>query len=95
MKASVWIDRVKAAKGFESDYKAAKELGLSRATVSLYRSKSSTLDEDTAVKVALALDVNPVVILADQAMERAKSEPAKKAWQEVLDKLGASQLYIM
>ena len=95
MKAAVWIDRVKTAKGIESDYAAAKTLGISRAVVSSYRGAIPTMDEDTAVKVALALDVNPVVILADQAMERSKSEPAKKAWKEVLEKLGASQLYIM
>jgi hypothetical protein len=95
MKAAVWIDRVKSAKGWESDYRVAKELGTSRAVVSSYRAKTPTMDEEMAFKVALALDVDPVVILADQAMERAKSEPAKKAWKEVLDKLGASQLYIM
>ncbi len=96
MKASLWIDRAKSVKGWESDYRAAKELGMTRGGMSQIRTgDSATLGEDTALKVALALNVDPVVVLADQAMERAKSEPAKKAWKEVLEKLGGSQLYIM
>lgn len=95
MKAAVWIDRVKSSKGWESDYRTAKELGCKPHTISMYRSNETLMDETIALKVALALGVEPIVILADQAMERAKSEPAKKAWKEVLEKLGASQLYIM
>ena len=95
MKAAVWIDRVKSANGWESDYRTAKELGCKPHTISMYRSNETLMDESIALKVALALHVDPVVILADQAMERAKSEEAKKAWAGVLDKLGASQLYIM
>ncbi len=96
MKASAWIDRVKTAKGWESDYRAAKELGFSPNTISSYRrGKSITFDENSAVKVADILGIDPIVVLADQAMEHAKSEPAKKAWATALEKLGASQLYIM
>lgn len=96
MKAAEWLDRAKSVKHWESDYRAAKELGLTRGGISQIRTGTTpTLSEETAVKVALALDVDPFVILADQAMERAKSEPAKKAWATALEKLGASQLYIM
>ena len=47
MKAADWIDRLKEVRGWDSDYRAAKELGLNRATVSLYRTKQSTFDEET------------------------------------------------
>lgn len=88
MKAAVWIDRVKVVKGLESDYAVAKALGLSRATVSNYRVRTPTLDEDTALKVAHALDLNPAIVLADQAMERARDAEARSAWGMVLDRLG-------
>jgi len=95
MKAAAWIDRIKVTKNISSDYAAAKYLGLSQSSIVTMRRRHSTLDDDSALKVALALDIEPVIVLADQAMERAKSEEAKKAWTGVLDKLGASQLYIM
>lgn len=88
MKAADWIDRVKSTHGWESDYRVAKELGLSRATVSSYRSRTPTLDEDSAVKVAHALGIDPVLILADQALERAKNEEARSAWAVALQRLG-------
>lgn len=74
MKAGNWIDQVKDAKGLPSDYAAAKELGLSRFTVSGYRQRpDATLDEEIAFKVAKALNVNPVGIIIDQVAERSKN----------------------
>ncbi|MBB1073625.1 helix-turn-helix domain-containing protein [Rhodoferax sp. 4810] len=96
MKAAQWIDRVKALRGWDSDYRVAKELGLGRQTISTYRSKTSnTMDEDTAVKVAAALGTNPAIILADQAMERAKNEDAKSAWGSILERLGGAAAMVL
>ena len=96
MKASAWIDRVKTAKNLPSDYAAAKELGLSRFTVSGYRKRpDATLDEDISVKIANLLNMSPAFILADQSMERAKSEEAKTAWVAILEKLGGVAVSVL
>lgn len=76
MKAAEWIDKVKVARGWASDYRAAKELGLSRQTVSGYRSKTPTLDEESAIKVAHALGEKPEAVLLDQFAERVKDRAA-------------------
>ena len=73
MKAEDWIDKVKTAKGLTSDYSAGKTLGISRATISKYRNGTPTLDEANALKVALALDVDPAAVIIDQIAERAKN----------------------
>lgn len=74
MKAIEWIDRVKSAKGWDSDYRVAQELGMTRSNISLHRSRgNTTLDEDAAVKVASMLGVDPVGIIIDQVAERSKS----------------------
>ncbi len=88
MKASEWIDRVKVAKGLESDYRVAQELRLTRSAVSKYRSRESTLDENTALTVAQALGIDAAIVLTDQAMERAKDDDARGAWATVLQRLG-------
>lgn len=96
MKAANWIDRVKAAKGLTSDYAAAKALEITTSTVSWYRRVADkTLDEDTAVKVAHALEINPALVLADQAMERAKNEEARSAWGAVMERLGGMAVSIL
>lgn len=91
MKASEWIDRVKLARGWESDYRAAKELGLSRALVSKYRGPTSTFDEETAIKVAEALGADPAGIIIDQVAERAKNPAVQSALREAANQ----RLYIM
>lgn len=79
MKASDWIDRVKTARGWDSDYKVAKELHIHRSTVSAYRTKTPTLDEESALKVAAALGERPEAVLLDQYAERTKNPEVRSA----------------
>lgn len=87
MKAAEWIDRVKEKRGWDSDYRVAKELGLSRATVSKYRTRTPTLDEDIAVKVAQALGLNPAGIVLDQIVERTKSPEVRSTLSREVERL--------
>jgi transcriptional regulator with XRE-family HTH domain len=87
MKAAEWIDRVKVKRGWESDYRAAKELGLSRNTISNYRVKTPTLDEETAIKVAGALGMNPAGIIIDQVAERSKDAAIRSSLSKVAGEL--------
>ncbi|MCM3565943.1 hypothetical protein [Hydrogenophaga intermedia] len=88
MKAAEWIDRVKAAHGWESDYRVAKELGFRPNTISQYRAHGTTLDDAIAIKVAAALGEAPELVLIDQAAERSKSEAARSALSAALRRLG-------
>lgn len=87
MKAADWIDRIKVKNGW-SDYRVAKTLGFSANTISTYRKSGGPMDENIAIKVAHELEVNPAIVLADQAMERAKDGEARTAWNEILERLG-------
>lgn len=95
MKAAEWIDRVKSARGWDSDYRVAKELGLTRQVVSRYRNNPSTMDDEAAVKVADALGAAPEVVLLDQAIERTKSTEAKTALAGLLKRLGGAAASIL
>lgn len=91
MKASDWIDRVKKARGWDSDYRAAKELGITRSGMSLIRTgDTETLREETAIKVAEAIGERPEAVVLDQIAERVKN-PAISA---TLHKM-ANQLCIL
>jgi transcriptional regulator with XRE-family HTH domain len=87
MKAAEWIDRVKQQRGWESDYRVAKELGLSRQAVSDYRGKTISMDEDTAFKVAVALGERPEAVLLDQYAERTKNPDVRSALTEAARRL--------
>jgi len=79
MKAFEWIDRVKSARGIESDYAAAKLLGIAKQTISMYRSRESTLDENAAINVANTPGVPPTGLILDQTAERTKSPEVRAA----------------
>lgn len=88
MKSADWIDRVKAAKGWPSDYKAAQELGITRSAMSAIRTGDSvTLSEETAIKVAQALGVDPAAVLIDQLAERSKDASLSSALHRVASSL--------
>jgi hypothetical protein len=91
MKAIDWVERAKLAQGWESDYRAAQELGITRSAMSLIRSgKTRTLGEDASLNVAAALGVDAFIVLTDQAAESAKSDKARSAWRASLARLGKS-----
>ena len=74
MKAAEWIDRLKVSQGIESDYRVAQVLEVSKQTVSTYRAKQdATMDEQTSIKVARLLGVNPAGLVLDQVAERTQS----------------------
>lgn len=80
MKASEWIDRVKAARHWDSDYRVAKELGFSRNTIGNFRGgRAQTMDEETAIKVAGALGERPEAVVLDQMAERVKTPGLRSA----------------
>lgn len=81
MKAFEWIDRVKNARGIESDYAAAKALGVTKQAISTYRAKGSTLDENAAISVAKLLGIPPAGVVLDQMAERTKTPEIRTALQ--------------
>lgn len=88
MKAAIWIDKVKAARGWESDYRAAKELELTRSGMSAIRTgDTATLSENTAIKVAEFLKVDPAGIVLDQVAEKSKSPEVRAALHKVAHQL--------
>lgn len=53
------------------------------------------MEESIAVKVAHELQLNPALILTDQAMEKSKDQEAKSAWCAILEKLGGVAVSVL
>lgn len=88
MKAYEWIDRVKVSKKITSDYAVAKSLGVTQAAVSKLRARNdATLSDETAVKVAQLLGLNPAGVLVDQLAERAKSPEVRSTLSREVERL--------
>lgn len=78
-----FLDALKARHSLHSDYSVAKKLGVTRTSISNYRSKRSFFDNDTAIRVARLLDIDPGFVVACCHLERAKSDDEKAVWTRI------------
>lgn len=80
------IDLLEATKerhGWSSDSDVARGLGVPQPTVACWRSGIRTPGDEHALKIAEALEISPMLVIAIAAAERAKSVRSKKIWQLV------------
>ena len=82
MRSYDFVEMYKENKHLPSDYRAAKELGVSRAMISLFKG-GRPLNEEIALKIADELGIEPSEILVVVAAEKSKSEEAKKAFMSL------------
>lgn len=88
MKTTIeYLDAFKASLGIESDYAAAKALGITRAAVSKYRNGYGGFDDQTAVRIADALNVDPMEVIAAVHGEWARTDDARAFWENVWGKV--------
>ena len=82
-----YIERVRARNNGCSDYRIAQILGISKQSMSKYRSAGTPADDEIAAKIAVALDLPPMRVIADLRAGRAEAEGNKlmaSVWHEAL-----------
>lgn len=79
-------------KGYSQAKQASSDLGISGAQITRIKTGERKIDEETAIYIAerCGLDVSEVLIKLQA--EKAKSEPEKAAWTEILKKYKAHAL---
>ena len=77
------LDQFKAQNGIESDYAAAKELGVRPNRLSNYRTGVSHADDRTAVMLADALGLDRLQTIARINMDRARDKNEKAFWRGI------------
>ena len=82
------LNSLKAKTGAASDYALAKKLDMTRSAISNYQNGRRILDDETAVKVASMLEIDPSIVLASIHIERAKTEAEKRTWIDIFERLG-------
>ncbi len=65
-----------------SDYAIAKMLGVTRQRISNYRAGRHHFDQEMCFRVAEALGLNPIEVIAALAAEKEKDKEKARAWRE-------------
>lgn len=82
MKTTIeFLSAVKNKYDLPSDYALAGKLELSRASISRFMNGKDNLGDETAMRVADLLDLDPAHVVACIHAERAKTEKEKKMWE--------------
>ncbi|MDH4275041.1 MAG: hypothetical protein OEW08_08385 [Gammaproteobacteria bacterium] len=82
-----FISDLKAKTGLDSDYAISKELGVTRNAISLYRTGKAFMGDETAMKVAKILDIDPGYVVACVHAEREKIPAVKAMWKHTAQAL--------
>jgi predicted transcriptional regulator len=82
-----YLNAAKTALGIESDYGMAKWLGVTKQTVSGYKSGSRIIDDYAAARIAEALGKEAIEVIAVANMEREKVSERKEFWRKVASRV--------
>jgi len=85
-----FLDAVSKKLGGASDYAIAKELGVTRAAVSRYRNGQSAFDDETAIRVARILDIDPAAVVTAAHAERTKNPEVRRLWTSLADRFAVN-----
>ncbi len=83
MNTSAYLDAVKERLNLQSDYALAAKLEESRSRISNYRTGRTEMDGDLIQKVASALGIDPIIVLADVSASRASTGFERDAFKRL------------
>ena len=87
MKASAYLDAMKAQIDITSDYELAKRLEVESGQIARMRSGARPVPPDIAFRIAIALDLDPARVIADLEEQREKNEKRKAFWRSFLSRV--------
>jgi len=85
-----YLDAAKRQLSLSSDYQLAKRLGMSLSAMSSYRTGRRVFDDEAALTVAMALNLNPMQVIAAANAERSKTPEQKARWTGLMEKFSGS-----
>lgn len=85
------LNRISQMLGGASDYEVAQHLGVTRATVSKWRTGQGSMSDETALIAASFADqTTPEALLLEMAAERTTSEKAAETYRRIARRLRAA-----
>lgn len=79
--------RLKSLNRNDSDYEAAKVLGVSHGAVSHWRTRRHTMDDKAGLAAANFLELEQEYVLFCLHLERAKDENTRSFWRRLAEKI--------
>lgn len=78
-----YLDEIKIKHDLKSDFALSKMLKVVPSAMANYRKGYIRFGDDTAIRVAEALEIDPAEVMATMNAERTKSPNARETWKRV------------
>jgi plasmid maintenance system antidote protein VapI len=78
-----FLNQLKAKFSLSSNYALAKKLGQTDTAIARWAHGKNTFSDETAIKVAELLELDPAYVVACIHAERAKHEGEKRLWERI------------
>ncbi len=92
MDISKVLDDAKAKLDAPSDYALAKQTGIKKEYISLYRSGQRTPDAYACARLAEVLGIDPFELLAQVEAATEKNEERRTYWKRVAERIAAGSV---
>ena len=89
------LDMIKARYGLPSDYALAKKLNISRARVSTYRTRGSSMDDELCLVCENLLELPEGSLLFELQASRTKCKKAAELFHKISQQLTATAASIL
>jgi transcriptional regulator with XRE-family HTH domain len=91
-----YLNEVRDKLDLASDYALAKALGVTRSGISSYRTGRTVPDDLVCARIAQALGVEPMEVIAATNYQRAKNDESRNLWEGIWGKaVGAIALNLI
>lgn len=95
MKSVKYLQKVKEKFDLKTDTALATKLGWSKAAVSMYMSEKRVMDEEACLATALALDINPLEVIAAAGIDRAEKTGQRSLWEVFMSRTAIANLAVL
>lgn len=86
MTPSEYLDEAKKTIGITSDYELAKRLEINRGWITGMRDGSRNIPVDVTFRLAITLNLDPAMVLADLEAQREKNPKRLEFWRSFLSR---------
>ena len=90
MNTPEYLDLIREKLHLPSDYALQKPLGVTKQLISKYRTGRESLSDAMVLRVAEICQIDPIKVLLDMHIERARTPEIRAAWAATLEKISTS-----
>lgn len=81
------IDQAKKAQGIPSSYRLTRILGVTDVTMTSWTAGRASPNDSAAIRLAEMAGLDPALVLAEIAVERAQDDESRALWRGIVDRL--------